>query len=127
MRTSPAPTTSVTIAVEDAGHTSMLRSMLTTLTSQHGTQQSRFVARTTDISEAPSVVATSSPFPVVPLGLMEGPFAMMEGQDAAPDGGWPDEARAALEELDAMLFADGWECIATGPRWWDRRYARAAG
>jgi hypothetical protein len=120
MRISPAPTTDLTIEVEDAGHTSMLRSMLTTLTGQSGTQQFRFVARTTDTSEPPAVVTTSWTFPVSPL-------ALMDGQDAAPDGGWPDEARAALEELDATLVADGWQCTATGPRWWQRRYTRRAG
>jgi hypothetical protein len=98
----------------------MLRSMLTSLSGQHGTQFSRFVARTTDTSQPPAVVTTSGAFPVSPLVLMD-------GQESAPDGGWPDEARAALEEFDAMLVVDGWQCTATGPRWWQRRYTRAAG
>ena len=119
MRISPAPTTDLTIGVEDAGHTSMLRSMFTMIAG-HGTQFSRFVARTADTSEPAAVVMSSWTFPVSPL-------ALMDGQDAAPEGGWPDEARAALEELDAMLVADGWQCTATGPRWWDRRYTREAG
>ena len=127
MRTSPAPATHLTIEVEDAGHKSVLRSMITTLTGQHGTQLSRFVARTTESNEPGAVVATSPSFPVVPLALMEGPLPMMEGQDAAPDGGWPDEARSALEELDAMLVADGWQCTATGTRWWERHYTREGG
>ena len=117
MHPSPAPTLGLTIEVEDAGHTSVLRSVLTTLS---GTQASRFVARTTQTSEAPEVVATSAAFPVLPL-------ALMDGQDAAPDGGWPDEARAALDELDTTLVAEGWQCTATGPRWWQRRYTRTEG
>jgi hypothetical protein len=122
MLPSPASATSLTIEVEveDAGHTSVLRSVLTTLSGQHGTQLAQFVARTTDTSEPPAVVATSSTFPVSPL-------ALMEGQDAAPDGGWPDEARAALEELDTALVGEGWQCTATGTRWWNRRYTREAG
>lgn len=114
----PSPTTlrHLTIEVEDAGHTSLLGSVLTTLSGQYGTQASRFVARSTDEGEA-SVVATSGSFPVAPL-------ALVEGGDAAPEGGWPDEARDALDELEATLVADGWHRTDTGPRWWDRRYAR---
>lgn len=117
---SATPVTELVVEVEDAGHRSLLGSIVTTLSGQHGTQASRFVARTAAADGPPRVVATSPSFPVVPL-------ALMEGQDAAPDGGWPDEASAALEELDATLVADGWQCTATGPRWWDRRYKRRAG
>ena len=114
------PVTQLAIEVEDAGHKSLLGSVVTTLSGQHGTQASRFVARTTASGEPSTVIATSSSFPVVPL-------ALMDGQDAAPDGGWPEEASAALDELDATLVADGWQCTATGPRWWERRYARRVG
>jgi hypothetical protein len=112
-----ADTTHLTVEVEDAGHTSLLGSLVTTLSGQQGTQVSRFVARTTDTREPATVVAISATFPV-------GPLALIDGQGAAPDGGWPDEARSALEELDAQLLADGWHSTATGPRWWDRSYAR---
>jgi hypothetical protein len=115
-----APVTHLVIEVEDAGHRSLLGSVVTTLSGQHGTQASRFAARTAATGEPSTVVATSSSFPVVPL-------ALMDGQDAAPDGGWPDEAAAALEELEATLVADGWRCTATGPRWWDRCYTRGPG
>ncbi len=115
---SPATVHHLTIEVEDVGHTSLLGSVLTTLSGQYGTQASRFVARSTD-DGASVVVATSGSFPVVPL-------ALMEGEDAAPDGGWPDEARAALDELDATLVADGWHRTDAGHRWWNRRYAREA-
>jgi hypothetical protein len=117
---SATPVTELVIEVEDAGHKSLLGSMVTTLSGQHGTQVSRFIAQMVGTDEPLRVVAASSTFPVVPL-------ALMGGQEAAPDGGWQDEAAAALEELDATLVADGWQCTATGPRWWDRRYTRGAG
>lgn len=120
MRPSATPVSQLVVDVEDAGHRSLLGSVVTTLSGQHGTQASRFVARTVVSGEPPRVIATSSTFPVVPL-------ALMDGQRAAPDGGWPDEASAALDELDATLVADGWQCTATGPRWWDRRYTRRGG
>lgn len=113
------PVAQLAIEVEDAGHRSLLGSVVTTLSGQHGTQASRFVARAAASGEPSTVIATSSSFPVVPL-------ALMDGLDAAPDGGWPDEASAALDELDATLVADGWKCTATGPRWWERRYTRGA-
>jgi hypothetical protein len=112
------PATHLVIEVEDAGHRSLLGSVLTTLSGQSGTQASRFVARTPATAGTPEVVATSSTFPVAPL-------ALVDGQDAAADGGWPDEARDALEELDTTLVTDGWQRTSTGPRWWDRRYSRA--
>lgn len=107
MHPSPAPTANLTIEVEDAGHSSVLHSVLTTLSGQSGTQASRFVGRATQASEEAAVVATSSTFPVSPLALVDGP-------EDAPDGGWPDEARVALDELDTTLVAQGWECTATG-------------
>lgn len=117
---SATPVTHLVIEVEDAGHGSLLGSVVTTLSGQHGTQASRFAAKAAATGERTTVVAVSSSFPVSPL-------ALMDGQDAAPDGGWPDEASAALEELDATLVAGGWQCTSTGPRWWDRRYTRGAG
>lgn len=58
------------IHAEDCGHRSMLRSILTTLTGQHGTQRYQFVARIRSADpRRPDATITSATFPVLPLQL----------------------------------------------------------
>lgn len=105
------------IDVENAGHTSMLRSIATTMTGQHGTQSYRFVARAR--SGDPrwgAFTVASGTFPVLPLQL---PIERI-----GPDDAYGDEMRARLEELDRALVEQGWRPAGQGERWWSTRYTR---
>lgn len=103
------------VALEDAGSASLLQSLATTLTSQHGVRTHRFVARPVDDPDA-SPVETSPTFPVQTLGMIRG--------HEAPEGGWPQEVQRALAALDARLTDRGWHSVGVGDDWWARRYAR---
>lgn len=106
------------IDVEDAGHTSMLRSIATTMTGQHGTQSYRFVGRAR--SGDPrwgAFTVTSGTFPVLPLQL---PI-----DSIGPDDAYGDEMRARLDELDRTLVDQGWRPTGQGERWWSKIYTRS--
>lgn len=105
------------IEVEDAGHTSMLRSIATTMTGQHGAQSYRFVgrARSGDPRWGEFTV-TSDTFPVLPLQL---PIERI-----GPDDAYVDEMRARLDELDRTLVDQGWRPTGQGERWWSKIYTR---
>lgn len=107
------------IDVEDYGHTSMLRSVATTLTGQHGTQSYRFVARGRGADPRwPELTIPSGTFPVQPLQL---PI-----ENVGPNDAWGDEMRARLAELDQTLRAEGWQPAGRGEHWWSKRYTRPA-
>jgi len=107
------------IDVEDAGHTSMLRSIATTLTGQYGAQSYRFVgrARSGDPRWADFTVASGT-FPVLPLQL---PIDRI-----GPDDAYGDEMRARLDELEQTLVEHGRRPAGHGKRWWSKTYTRRA-
>lgn len=105
------------IDIEDAGHTSMLRSIATTLTGQQGVQTFRFVgrARSSDPRYGDYTVPSGT-FPVLPLEL---PVARLR-----PDGAYGDEMRARLAELEQLLVDHGWRLDGRGEHWWSKIYRR---
>lgn len=107
------------IEMEDAGHTSMLRSIATTLTGQHGTQSYRFVgrARSGDPRWGEFTV-TSGTFPVLPMQLPV--------ERIGPDEAYGDEMRARLGELERTLVDQGWRLAGQGEHWWSKIYGRPA-
>lgn len=106
------------IDVEDAGHTSMLRSIATTMTGQHGAQSYRFVARAhSGDPQWSDFTVTSGTFPVLPLQL---PIDRV-----GPDEAYGDEMRARLDELERELVAQGWRPAGQGEHWWSKRYTRS--
>jgi hypothetical protein len=111
------PDESCEVVLEDDGNRSLLRSIVTTLTGQAGTQSYRFVARALGIDlDAPGGTVASDTFPVLPLSLVEG--------HVAPEEGWPEEVRAALAGLDEDLVSRGWQRRGRGEHWWSYRYTR---
>jgi hypothetical protein len=107
------------IQAEDCGHTSMLRSITTTLTGQHGTQRYQFVARIRSADpRSPESTVTSGTFPVLPLQL---PL-----DDIDPHSAFAEEMRARLAELEQRLLDEGWRPGGTGDHWWSKRYTRPA-
>lgn len=111
--TTAEPTT-LEIEVEDRGHSSVLRSILTTLSGQGGIQEYRFVARTVDDDGA--MVATSSPFSVHPLQLP------LDG--LRPGDGGAEEVFARFHELEDTLERAGWHRDGGGQHWWSHRFRR---
>lgn len=107
------------IVMEDAGHTSMLRSIATTLTGQHGTQSYRFVGRAR--SGDPwwgDFAIVSGTFPVLAIQL---PMERIR-----PDEAFGDEMRAQLGELEHSLVEQGWRLAGQGEHWWSKIYTRPA-
>ena len=107
------------VEVEDLGNSSMLRSIVTTLTGQHGTQRHRFVgrARSADPRWA-SVTVASATFPVL---------ALQPPLDAVgPDDAFAGERQARLDELYRTPRGQGWRRAGHGAHWWSRRYVRPA-
>ena len=118
------PTTSdrdtLEIHVEDHGHTSILRSIVTTLTGQFGTQRCRFVARvhSADPRVAPSEIASGT-FPVLP--------AQLPLDDIDLDSAFAGHMLEQLSELERVLVEQGWRPAGVGDHWWSKRYTRPAG
>jgi len=107
------------IDVEDAGHTSMLRSIATTMTGQHGTQSYRFVARARSGDPRWGTFRlVSGTFPVLPLQLPV--------HSIGPDDAYGDEMRARLDELERTLVEQGWRPAGQGEHWWSKIYTRPA-
>ncbi|HSJ43415.1 MAG TPA: hypothetical protein VK923_01880 [Euzebyales bacterium] len=107
------------IHAEDYGHTSMLRSIVTTLTGQHGTQRYRFVARIHHADPRwPDSTVASATFPALALQLPP--------DDIDPRNAFAEEMRTCLAELDTRLLDDGWQAAGMGEHWWSKRYTRPA-
>ena len=112
------PVDRLTIALEDVGHTSLLKSMVTTLTGSFGAQEYRFVGHAT--SEDPrwlTYTVSSASFPVLPGQSLD---------DLRPRDAWADEVRGAFRELEQALAEQGWRLESTGDHWWTRTYTRPA-
>jgi hypothetical protein len=106
------------IELEDAGHTSMLASIVTTLTGgQQGTQVGRFVGR-----------AHSGDPRFGDFTVPSGTFPVQPGQRSLDrlrrDGPWADEVTGQLEQLELTLTEHGWRPAGRGAHWWSKRYTR---
>lgn len=109
-----APTETLRIELKDDGHTSVARSIATTLTGQYGVQSYCFVARRQ--GDAADAYMTSPTFPMLPLQIAPG--------RPIPEAGWPDEVHDALTALKDGLAARGWRSGDSGDQWWSTTYSR---
>lgn len=109
-----APTETLQIELEDHGHNSVARSIVTTLTGQSGVQSYWFVARRR--GDATDAYITSPTFPMLPLQIAPG--------RPIPEAGWPDEVHDAFNALKDALAARGWRAVDTGKQWWSTIYSR---
>ncbi|MHA7240490.1 hypothetical protein [Arthrobacter sp. TMS1-12-1] len=102
------PAETLTIALEDVGATSWWARILTTLSSQYGSTQQRFVGKVNGRTRY-----KSSTFPAA------GAVSPMPPQEQ-----WAPGMTAALEELRRDLAKDGWEQISRGKDPWSLAYKR---
>lgn len=105
-----APGDKLTVVLEDIGGTSWWASLLSTLGSQYGSTQQRFVGKadgkTRYKSSAFPAARTVSPVP--------------------PQDDWAPGMTVALEELQRDLARDGWVQVSKGNDPWALVYERAA-
>ena len=112
------PVDRLTIELEDVGHTSRLRSIITTLTGPFGTQAYEFVGRArSDDPRWLSYTVSSAAFPVAPGANLD----HLGSRDA-----WADEISQAFRELEETLAEEGWRLVETGDHWWAQTYTRPA-
>jgi len=109
-----APTETLQIELENRGHTSMVRSIMTTLTGQSGVQSYGFVARRR--GDDTDAYMTSPTFPMLPLQIAPG--------RPIPEAGWSEEVHDAFNALKDALAARGWRYVDTGEYWWSAVYSR---
>jgi hypothetical protein len=107
------------IELQDVGHTTVLRSIVTTLTGTLGTQVHRFVGR------------ASSGDPRWPdFTVSSGTFPMQPGQPSLdrlhPDDPWADAVSGQFRQLELTLAEHGWRPAGRGAHWWSKRYTRPA-
>jgi hypothetical protein len=107
------------IDLEDVGHTTMLRSIVTTLTGTLGTQVHRFVGR-----------ASSGDPRWADFTVSSGTFPMQPGQPPLdrlhPDDPWADAISGQFKQLELTLAEHGWRPAGRGAHWWSKRYTRPA-
>jgi hypothetical protein len=99
------------IGLEDVAGTSWWASVLTTLTSQSGTAQLRFVGTVDGTG-----VYRGATFPA-PRTLGSLP----------PDGQWAPGMTPSLRDLQRRVEADGWVQVGSGPEPWAFTYRRPEG
>lgn len=106
--TSPAET--LTVTLEDVGAASWWARILTTLGSQYGNTQQRFVGKVDGKTRY-----KSSTFPVA-----------RAVSPMSPQEQWAPGMTAALEELQRDLAEDGWGQISRGKDPWSLAYERVS-
>jgi hypothetical protein len=101
----------LTIELEDVGGTSWWASLLTTLTSQSGTAQLRFVGM---VDGTRAYTGATFPAPRT-LGALP------------PEEQWAPGMTQSLRELQRRVEADGWVQVSEGPHPWALGYRRRDG
>lgn len=114
------PEDTLQIELEDHGHSSVLRSIATTLTGTAGAQSYRFVGRVQGADpHRPTDSVASDTFPVLPLQVHD--------LDHLGEGdAYAEEITAAFRKLEQTLVEQGWRLVATGDHWWSEIYTRPA-
>lgn len=114
------PVDTLSVELEDHGQSTTMRSIMTTLTGQYGTQAYRFVGRAR--SEDPRwlrYTVTSDTFPLLPLQV--GDLDHLGPRDA-----FAEEVMGAFRRFEDALGEQGWRLEETGEHWWSRTYTRPA-
>lgn len=103
-------TETLRVVLEDVGGTSWWASLLTTLSSQHGSTQLRFVGEVDGEKRY-----TSATFPAArPVSPMP------------PEEDWAPGMKRSLEDLVQEIESDGWTQTSRGPEPWDITFHQQA-